>query len=829
MVLEVHKMQNNSTFIDGPREVEFKRSMWIVTWVTLVLPPVTGIFMLSFVGVFPFPEVFYPFIDYAAIVVFCASFFGIRVTQNFIRDIIQLAKSPDSLNKHKKRLKRLPLYYFSILFIYFAAGLVSTLYSLSSLHGFNYTANKYIISFLGVIPGGLITALPIFFYLTDTLGKYLAPHGVHISVTPIKLKLIVLGLFVPVLIDTLLIMYFYDRTGYLALETIGIWFFLIVIAAIGTFMAWQSFRQSLSPFVTALDVEQGDHANIHIIPQSLDELGLLSHRWQNLWLKVLDYEKRLDDANISLKSDVLESTRQLDSERQFIDKVLENANALIVVLDRDGHIVRFNPECEKITGFSFYELRNKPIWEWLIPPEQHVEVKQIFSNLTDAGLDSKYENDLVKCDGDRVRVAWNNSTIKDESGKVQYVVSIGIDVSNIHAAQQALHESKVAAEKASHAKSEFLSRMSHELRTPMNAVLGFGQLLQTDNSNLTADQKEFIEEIMQGGTHLLALINEVLDLAKIEEGKFDVDITDVDLSKVISESISLLKPQAQQCNISLFDNTQNNNNYIIKADKFRLKQAFINLLSNAIKYNSDNGEVHIEINPPSKNKIRILVRDTGPGIPLDMLDKLFIPFERLDNLNSNTIEGTGIGLALSKRIIKLMHGDIGVESRPGHGCTFYIDIPYVSNDAQISIDPTIDDTKTTETDTETLNKTPRYTVLYVEDNPSNLRLVSHAIQKRPDIQLISAHTGTLGLDMAISHLPDLILLDINLPGINGMDILYKLKHSEQTKHIPVVAVTANAMPRDVEAGLTAGFNDYLIKPLDIVRFREILQSYLPKT
>ncbi|MDH5661333.1 MAG: hypothetical protein OEY65_10065, partial [Gammaproteobacteria bacterium] len=236
-------------------ENDFIRRIQVVTWVTLILPPVTGILMLSFVGVFPFPEVLYPFTDYAAVVVICATFLGFKITKSYTREMVHLRNNPELQEIYQVKLKRLPLYYFSILFLYFALGLVSTLYSLSTLYGYNYPLSKYFISFLGVIPGALITALPIFFYLTDALGRFLAPHGINVSVAPIKLKLIVLGLFIPILIDTLLIMYFYDRTGYLGIETVGIWFFLIVIAAIGTFMAWNSFRLGLSPFVLTLDAQ----------------------------------------------------------------------------------------------------------------------------------------------------------------------------------------------------------------------------------------------------------------------------------------------------------------------------------------------------------------------------------------------------------------------------------------------------------------------------------------------------------------------------------------------------------------------------------------------
>ncbi len=806
-------------------ESVFKRKIWQVTWVTLVLPPLTGIFMLSFVGVFPFPEVFYPFTNYAAIVVSVAALLGIWGTRIFIRDAIQIAQLASIPTRTQRRLRALPFYYFGILFLYFGVGLVSTLYSLSTLYGYNYPLEKYYYSFLGVIPGGLITALPIFFYLTDSLGQFLAPHGIKISVAPIKLKITVLGLFIPVLIDTLLLMYFKDRTGYFSLETVGIWFFLIVIAAVGTRMAWTSFRQSLSPFVNALAMEDGEYKNISIVPQSLDELGLLSHQWRVLWLRVLDYETKISASNLSLQDEVEKRTQELEAERTFINTVLEKAGALIVVLDKCGCIIRFNSACERLTCFSFGELRNQPIWEWLIPPEQLEAVKHVFSNLATEGFDSQYENDLMTSDGGRIPIAWNNSTIHDDNGDVQYIVSVGLDISERRTTQAAVEKARQEAEKASRAKSDFLSRMSHELRTPMNAILGFGQLLEADNANLTGEQRQFVSEILQGGNHLLSLINEVLDLAKIEEGKMHVEIQDVNLNKVIATTLRLLKQQALARDIHLSFDVPSDVDYLVKADALRLKQVLINIISNAIKYNREHGEVKISATRQDSGRLRLSVRDTGPGIPPTMQDRLFKPFERLENANLTVVEGTGIGLALSKRLMGLMQGDIGVVNGAAEGCTFFIELPYAG---QVQHAMTLASTISQPVQAPH-EKMYRYTVLYVEDNSANLRLVETVLRSRGDIHLLTAHTGNLGLDLAFSYLPDLILLDINLPGMNGLEILGKLKKADATREIPVIAVTANAMTRDVEAGLAAGFVEYLVKPLDIKRFHAVTEPFLPIT
>jgi len=663
--------------IDSTHEVVFKQRMQIVTWVTLVLPPVTGIFMLSFVGVFPFPEVFYPFTDYGAIVLLFATVFALIINKKFVNNITQLAKSPDSLEHHQYHLKKLPFYYFGILFFYFAVGLFSTLYSLSTLYGFNYPASKYFISFLGVIPGGLITALPIFFYLTDTLGRYLAPNGVHVSIAPIKLKLIILGLFVPVLIDTLLIMYYYDRTGYFAAETIGIWFFLIAIALVGTVMAWKSFQQSLSPFVVALNAGTGEHTELSIVPQSLDELGLLSHRWHSLWGRVLGYEQRLANLNVSLKSDVVQRTQELESEKFFIQKVLENAASLVIVLDNKGQIVRFNPACEKLTGFSFNEFKKRPIWEWLIPYEDLTNVKKVFFKLLNEGLDSGFENEVMKIDGSRVRVAWNNSTIRDQKGNVEFIIAVGLDITERQATQLALRRAKESAERANITKTNFLSNMNHELRTPMNAILGFGQLLNRDKT-LDSDQRDSVNEILDAGHLLMELISDVLDLTTIEAGKLKLDIEDTNISEIISSAVLLLLPQAQERNIKLINNVKPDSKYIARVDRVRFKQVIVNLLSNAIKYNIHNGKVCIDIELIPHNKINISVKDTGPGISSEMRDKLFVPFERLDNGNNYSVQGAGIGLTLSKHIAELMSGVIRFENNSDQGCTFNVEFPLVS-------------------------------------------------------------------------------------------------------------------------------------------------------
>jgi signal transduction histidine kinase/ActR/RegA family two-component response regulator len=381
-----------------------------------------------------------------------------------------------------------------------------------------------------------------------------------------------------------------------------------------------------------------------------------------------------------------------------------------------------------------------------------------------------------------------------------------------------LAASRDEAERANHAKSEFLSRMSHELRTPMNAILGFGQLLE-QSAALPAANRGWVREIVAAGRHLLELINDVLDLARVESGKFTVSPEPVALRPLIEECLTLLQPAAGAAGVRLLEASRHCD-VQVRADRTRLKQVLLNLLSNAVKYNRRQGSVNVVCVAEVDAVPRVCVRvsDTGTGLEPDQLARLFVPFERLQA--DARIEGTGIGLALSKRLIEAMGGSIGAESTPGSGSTFWVRLPLAAGVAARA-EPATGGTPTAAA----VSKAP-IDVLCIEDNPANLRLIEGIFARQDNIRLLSALAPGLGLELARTHRPALILLDINLPDMDGYAVMQCLREHEATRAIPVLAISANAMPKDIERSKAAGFVAYLTKPIDVSELLRTVSALL---
>lgn len=401
----------------------------------------------------------------------------------------------------------------------------------------------------------------------------------------------------------------------------------------------------------------------------------------------------------------------------------------------------------------------------------------------------------------------------DKHGRPKILSGTNMDITALKRAEERVMKAKEEAEKANHAKSEFLSSMSHELRTPLNAILGFAQLFDLD-TNLTLEQRDNVREIKSAGKHLLELVGDVLDLAKIEAGHLKLSQDRVLPSRLVDECAALLKSQIEKRELSLEINFNGMETLAILADPMRLKQVFLNLLSNAIKYNKQSGKIKIECSQ-LENMLRIVVEDSGHGIAQHLQEELFQPFNRLGAERSN-IEGSGVGLVITKQLVEQMGGKIGVKSREKVGTEFWVEFPLatVSAEQDIAFD-NIEASITVADEIPELLVKGTKKILYVEDNPSNQKLMKQVLAKFPALELTVVGLAVQGLYVARSDVPDLIILDVNLPGINGYEIVEILKQDPNTRNVPVIALSANVLSHDIQKGKDVGFDYYLTKPLNL--------------
>ena len=511
-------------------------------------------------------------------------------------------------------------------------------------------------------------------------------------------------------------------------------------------------------------------------------------------------------------------------DQQFYTRSLIESNIdALMTTDPMGIITDVNKQMEALTDCTRDELIGAPFKSYFTDPDRaEAAIKLVLSEkkVTD------YELTAQARDGKKTVVSYNATTFYDRDRKLQGVFAAARDVTERKRFELALQETNVelesaksAAEKANLAKSDFLSSMSHELRSPLNAILGFAQLLESTPPLPTVSQKESITQILQAGWHLLKLINEVLDLAVVESGKVSLSPEPVSLAEVLSECQAMMEPQAQQRGI-IMTFPQLDRPCFVHADRTRMKQVLINLLSNAIKYNRPQGTVEVKCTETSPERIRISVKDTGAGLSPEKLEQLFQSFNRLGQ-EVRGEEGTGIGLVVSKRLVELMGGIIGVESIVEVGSVFWIELLLTAAPALVVADG--DFTSVTRVQAPTARQR---SLLYVEDNPANMTLVEKLIAQRPDIRLLGAVNGTLGIEIVRASQPEVILMDINLPGISGIEAMKILREDPATAHIPIVALSANAMPRDVEKGLQAGFFRYLTKPIKVKELMDTLDVAL---
>jgi signal transduction histidine kinase/ActR/RegA family two-component response regulator len=514
--------------------------------------------------------------------------------------------------------------------------------------------------------------------------------------------------------------------------------------------------------------------------------------------------------------------------------ILTSANFSIIATDEKGIIQLFNVGAERMLGYSAAEVVNRINPSDIHDPQEVMARAEALSIELDTpitpgfealafkasrGIEDIYELTYICKDGSRFPAIVSITALRDDYGDLIGYLLIGTDNSLRKQVELKLNQAMAVAEKANLAKSDFLSSMSHELRTPLSAILGFAQLIESGSPPPTATQKRSVDQILQAGWYLLELINEILDLALIESGKLSLSLEPMGLADVMLECAAMIEPQAHKRGISVTF-PPFGTRYFVKADRTRVKQVLINLLSNAIKYNRIGGSVTVTCVEQVSGRIRIGIEDTGEGLSPEKIAQLFQPFNRLGQ-ESNTEEGTGIGLVMTKRLIELMGGEIGLESTVGKGSVFWVEMNLTNKRIQEVGTPQPINAKTY-----LHSDAPLHTLLYVEDNPANLMLVEDLIARRPDIKLLTARDGHDGIAIARSALPDMILMDINLPGISGITALKILMEDPATAHIPVVALSANAIPRDIAKGLEAGFFRYLTKPIKVNEFMETLDITL---
>ena len=541
--------------------------------------------------------------------------------------------------------------------------------------------------------------------------------------------------------------------------------------------------------------------------------------------------------------------QRLRDQQFYTRSLIESSIDALMTTDPAGIITDVNKQMEALTGCTRDELIGAPFKNYFTDPERaEAGIKRVLAENKVINYELTARARVWPDHGEAPRsgdgrgntametvVSYNASTFYDRDRKLQGVFAAARDITERKRLDLVLQENnvelisaKLVAEKANLAKSDFLSSMSHELRTPLNAILGFAQLLEVGTPTPTVGQRRSIEHILQAGWYLLELINEILDLALIESGKLSLSTEPVSLAEVLQECQAMIEPQAHKRGIRVtFPGQQSEPAeaaIFVKADRTRLKQVLINLLSNAVKYNCAEGSVQVALQmldgDQGAGRMRICVTDTGAGLSPEKIAQLFQPFNRLGQ-EANAEEGTGIGLVVSKRLVELMQGNIGVDSTPGHGCAFWIELETAPppDSAHVNLDSLASTTAIAGHGSgDGDSAAPRHTLLYVEDNPANMLLVEQILASRPNLEVIGARDAISGIELARSRLPTLILMDINLPGMSGIEALAILIADAKTAHIPVIALSANAIPRDIEKGLEAGFFRYLTKPIKVTEF-----------
>ncbi|MES2824500.1 MAG: ATP-binding protein [Pseudomonadota bacterium] len=582
-------------------------------------------------------------------------------------------------------------------------------------------------------------------------------------------------------------------------------------------------KDDLDPLLVNLkqslrNVDQSTFEKMVLSPETLEDLS------PGNMLKMM-HQLQVHQIELEMQNEELRRTQwQLDAARIRYFDLYDLAPVGYCTLDEQGMIIEANLMAARLLGCDRTALVKQPLSRFIVKADQdsYYLHRKLLLELTDpqscelrmlngdgtsfwASLASTYDKNPEGTP--LLRMVMSDISERKKAAAERMLLDELLQQKNNH-----LEHAIAAAEKANIAKSDFLSNMSHELRTPLNAILGFAQLIEISTPPLTSPQKKHLDQILQAGWYLLDLINELLDLALIESGKLSLSMETVSVADVLHDCQTMIEPQARSRGITLHFPQMDIVHYV-SADYTRLKQVIINLLSNAIKYNKKNGTVVVSCVKQSAEHLLIYVEDSGEGLSSEQIHQLFQPFNRLGR-DTGGEEGTGIGLVMTKRLSELMGGAIGVESVLGQGSKFWIEIN-LTEAAQTCL---VTDQSQANLEEDFKKDSTQHTLLYMENNPANLMLVEDLIARRPDLRLLTAVDANTGIHLARKAQPNIILMDMNLPGMNGIDTFRVLAEDPLTAHIPVIAVSANAIPRDIEKGLKAGLFRYLTKPINISTF-----------
>jgi PAS domain S-box-containing protein len=552
----------------------------------------------------------------------------------------------------------------------------------------------------------------------------------------------------------------------------------------------------------------------------MDNPPIQPHNTAQLLHDLQVHQIELESQNEELRSVQL----ALEASRARYFDLYDMAPVGYLTVSANGLILETNLSAATLLGVARAEMVSRPISRYIAKAQQD-DYYKCLRQLIDTGQAQTCELKVRKGGGTELWVKLHVSAAGEnpDAPELRVVLSDISEKKHLNDAlletNRKLEAARLQADEANLAKSDFLSSMSHELRSPLNAILGFAQLMEAGTPVPTPSQQSSLAQILKGGWYLLELVNDILDLASIESGHAALSMEDVPLDAVMADCQMLIEPLASARSVTMCF-AQTPRRWQVQADSIRLKQVMINLLTNAIKYNTTNGLVEVSYSTPAPLRLRISVRDTGEGLPANQLAQLFQPFNRLGK-EASGIGGTGIGLVVSQRLVASMGGDIGVSSTVGVGSVFWVEF---NLSTEASAAPVALELSQPVEPMALTHRPLSRSVLYVEDDPANMALIEQLLAERPGYHLLGAQDAARGIAMARSFQPDVIVMDINLPGISGMQALKMLRENPATAHIPVLALSANAMPYDIEKGLTAGFYAYLTKPIKINEFMAALDQ-----